>query len=480
MRRALRVLGAAVLLAGPTVLAFFSGGFFDRPRLIAALAAWGLVVGAAAVAERPLPRARQSIVALAGLGLLTALTALSFAWSPIAERTLADLERLLLYLGWLLAAVALLRPAAARRAVEPALAAGVFVVLAYALSERLLPGAFELARSDSAAGRLEQPLTYWNAMGALAAIGLVLCVRLAGDASRVSGVRRAAASAAPLLAAGLYLTFSRGAIATAILGVLALLLLAPDGRGQLRGAGVVMACGVVAATVAALLPDVSATEPGQAGSAAQGAVMLAVLIALGAVAALLAPGPPLRGRPVRLGRARTRRACAVGVAVAAVAAVLGSAALEQRPDDSTFGASASRLTSVQSLRYQYWQVALRAAADSPVIGVGSGGFAAEWLRERDIPDRALDAHSLYFETAAELGLAGLLALALLLGGVAAAATRVLRDDAAAATGPVAAMLTWAAHAGLDWDWEVPALTLVALTLAGAALAAGEVSRPRPG
>ena len=49
--------------------------------------------------------------------------------------------------------------------VEPALAAGTVVVIGYGLSARLLPGLLHFARSVSAQGRLEQPLTYWNAMG---------------------------------------------------------------------------------------------------------------------------------------------------------------------------------------------------------------------------------------------------------------------------------------------------------------------------
>ena len=44
----------------------------------------------------------------------------------------------------------------------------------------------------------------------------------------------------------------------------------------------------------------------------------------------------------------------------------------------------------------------------------------DWLRERTIPERVADAHSLYVETASELGLIGLAALALLIGGTAAA------------------------------------------------------------
>ena len=78
----------------------------------------------------------------------------------------------------------MLRAPPAQRAVEPALAAGTLIVIGYGLSERLLPGLLHFARSVSAQGRLEQPLTYWNAMGELAAIGFVLAARLAGDRSR--------------------------------------------------------------------------------------------------------------------------------------------------------------------------------------------------------------------------------------------------------------------------------------------------------
>jgi O-antigen ligase len=82
-----------------------------------------------------------------------------------------------------------------------------------------------------------------------------------------------------------------------------------------------------------------------------------------------------------------------------------------------------------------------------------------------------DAHSLELETAAELGIVGLALLALMLGGVVAGAVVALRRTPAAAIGPVAALTVWAAHSALDWDWEMPALTLVAVLLAGMLLAA---------
>jgi len=132
----------------------------------------------------------------------------------------------------------------------------------------------------------------------------------------------------------------------------------------------------------------------------------------------------------------------------------------QGPASST---AAERLVSVQSNRYGYWRVAAGVFADHPVAGVGSGAFAVEWLQRREIEEGVRDAHSLYLETAAELGLVGLLALALFLGGIVAAARR----------GPptlVAVLVAFALHAGLDWDWELPALTLTALLVAAKLLA----------
>jgi hypothetical protein len=41
---------------------------------------------------------------------------------------------------------------------------------------------------------------------------------------------------------------------------------------------------------------------------------------------------------------------------------------------------------------------------------------------------------------------------------------------ALAAGPAAGFVVWLAHAPLDWDWEMPAVTLIAIGLAGALIA----------
>jgi hypothetical protein len=146
---------------------------------------------------------------------------------------------------------------------------------------------------------------------------------------------------------------------------------------------------------------------------------------------------------------------------------------EQRADPA-------RLGSIDSNRYRYWEVALETWADRPLRGIGSGGFQVEWLKVRDRVDTSGDAHSLYLETGAELGIVGVALLLVFVGAVTAAVVRLYRLDRRAAAGPAAGLTVWAVHAGLDWDWEMPAVTLPALLLAAAAIAWSDVPSPRAG
>ena len=72
---------------------------------------------------------------------------------------------------------------------------------------------------------------------------------------------------------------------------------------------------------------------------------------------------------------------------------------------------------------------------------------------------------------------GLALLAAFLAGIGLAARDAYRVAPAQAAGPIAGFVVYVAHAPLDWDWQMPAVTLVALMLAGALLALGE--RPAP-
>jgi hypothetical protein len=65
---------------------------------------------------------------------------------------------------------------------------------------------------------------------------------------------------------------------------------------------------------------------------------------------------------------------------------------------------------------------------------------------------------------------GLALLLVFIGGVVVAARSAIRRTPALAAGPVAGFVVYLAHAPLDWDWQMPAVTLVALVLAGLLLA----------
>lgn len=465
----------ALLLAGPTALAFFSGGYFDQPRLWAGVLAWALVAVAVLCRCSPLPGSGPGRLALGSLLLLTLWVGLSTTWAPLSEAALDDFERTLLYVAALAAAAALLRGETLRW-VEPAVAGGVLVVVGYGLAGRLLPGIMELTESATAAGRLEQPLTYWNAMGALAAIGFVLCVRLAGDPSRGDRLRVGAVAAGVPLGLGVYLSFSRGAIAALLLGLAVVLVLAPDWR-QLRAAALTLGGSLAVSVAVAALPGVRALEGSAGTRQKEGLIALAVLAlaAGGAAAVQLAFVRREQAGNARTGRllgARHGAAIGTGLAVLVLGGAALGTALERGPNpvSPATGAKNERLTSTESNRYAYWRVAFGEFADHPIEGSGSGGFRVAWLKEREIEDPAQDAHSLYIETAAELGLVGVLLLALFLGGVAAVVRGAYRVAPGATAGLAAGSAVWAMHAALDWDWEMPAVTLPALILAGALIA----------
>jgi hypothetical protein len=472
MRRVLVTGARAVLLAGPTTIAFFTGGYFDSPREVAGVIAWLLVAVAMIVVPRPLPRGAGGRLAIAGLVLLAIWTLLSATWAPVAGTAYHYGQRVVMYAGVLIAAGALLRGRASLRAVVPALAGGTMIVIGYGISERLLPGVLQFSRSATAQGRLEQPLTYWNAMGELAALGFVLCTALAGDRSRPPWMRSVAAAAAAPLGMGLYITFSRGALFACAAGLVALVVLVHR-REQLAALAVCLGAGVLGSVAAAPFRGLTALSGSASTRERQGAIVLIILILIAGLSALALLRLARRNEgELALPRRAPWIALAVICAGLAVAIVVGAKEGAGTPR----GTGAARLASLQSDRYAYWGVAFRAFGDEPLRGVGAGGWSVYWLRYRHISEFAQDAHSLPLQTLAELGIVGFALLLAFVGGVGWSASDARRISPVLAGGPIAGLVTYLAHAPLDWDWEMPGVTLVALVLAGAVLGLAELAR----
>ena len=460
------------LLAGPAALSFFSGGYFDEARAWAGLGAWLLVVVGLVASGRGLPRDRDARLALGGLALLAAWTLLSMLWAPIVGDAYHAGQIVVLYLGALLAAVLLLGDAGVRRWVEPALAAGAVVVIGYGLSERLLPGILHFTHSVSAQGRLEQPLTYWNAMGELAALGFVLSARIAGDATRPVWLRATAAAGAAPLGMGLYITFSRGALFACVAGLVALVVAAPR-RDQLWAIVRAVGFGALAALSVATFKGVTMLGGSLSTRERQGAIALVALVVLTALAGIAQYLLGRRQREVELRLPRRAPLIAAGVVCLGLALAIVVGAHESSGVSSTLSGGATRLTSLQSNRYDYWSVALRAFASEPLHGVGAGGWSVWWLRYRTVNEFAQDAHSWPLQTLAELGVVGLALLVAFVAGIGLAARRAYRAAPGAAAGPIAGVVVYLAHAPLDWDWQMPAVTLIALVLAGSLLSLAE-------
>lgn len=173
------------------------------------------------------------------------------------------------------------------------------------------------------------------------------------------------------------------------------------------------------------------------------------LVALGAGVLVIA-GIALRTRPRAL------------VALGAACVVVVLAALFLGHHGQATGGSA-RLSSLSGNgRGDYWHAALDEVRAHPALGGGAGTWSRYWLLRRPDANGALDAHSLYLETLAELGPIGLL---LLVGALLIPLRHALREPAVA--GAYVALLV---HAALDWDWELPGVMLCGL-FCGAALVA---------
>ena len=124
--------------------------------------------------------------------------------------------------------------------------------------------------------------------------------------------------------------------------------------------------------------------------------------------------------------------------------------------------------SSSSYRVEYWRAAIDEAAEHPLLGSGAGSYWLSWREHRTVDLGVRDAHSLYVETLSELGPVGLVLVVSLVAVPLLATLRRRGDPTSALAG--AAFAVFAVHAGLDWDWEMPVVTLTALGCAGVALA----------
>jgi len=427
---------------------------------------------------------RIELVFLGALALFVGWMALSIAWSSNVEASVLEVQRGLVYVFGTVAALLVVR----RRAVAPLLAglvAATTWLAALALGDRLSPdvpaGILVLSQD-----RIQGALGYANGFGLLCVLGALLALGFAVHGRSLAG-RAAAAAVLPVLVTTTYFTFSRGAALAVAAGLLAAVAI-DRRRLTLLTAGAIVALPSAAAVwIASRAPALTSSRASVDLIIDEGRSLALELLGLTVASALLAVVVGLVTSRVRVprGARRTYGAVLACVAVAALAGVVidqgGPAELAERayngvnedklPADQTeANALNSRLLSIgTSPRVNYWRVAWDQHEAHPWIGSGAGTYEQFWLRDRPIAEAARDGHSVYLETLAQLGWPGLVLLLGMLALPLAAAAHARGDPLVA--GALGAYVAYLVHSGVDWDWEMPVLTLFALLCAAALFAA---------
>ena len=466
-------------------LAFNAGGYFaGEPAAVTTVL---LVVLAARVMLADDPAAgvsRGLLLAATALALFAIWTLLSGGWSDAPGRALLEADRVLMYLVALVLFGSLGGGPDRLRWMIRGVALAAVAVCAAALTTRLLPDVWSV-EYESISPRLSYPVTYWNALGLLAAVGIVLCFGMTSSQREPRVVRVLSCAALPLLAVALLLTLSRGSILAAVIGLVVFAVVGHP-RSVLGGliagglaTGVAVAYGYSCDLVLSNAPfSPAAQDQGES---------LAVVVALCVLAAVVLRVLLLRVddrlAAIELAPAARRRLLTGGVVAVTVALAAIAVAVDLPRQYDQF-VNAERVTTAESRdprvrlsdpssngRVTQWRVAFHQFERTPVRGTGAGTYEITWNQQR--PDTVLvrDAHTLYLEVLSELGLIGLAligtAILAILGGVA---VRLRGPSRALYAAVFAAVLAWAIAAGIDWHWEMAVVTLWVFALGGAALA----------
>jgi hypothetical protein len=469
-------------------LALAGGGFALSDRHVAGLVAWLLLavllaLGAAgrATLGRPFYWSAGLILALA------LLSAFSSLWSGSIELSVTEADRVLVYLGFFLAAFLIAQTGQRRQRFGEGIAIALVCVAALALASRLLPHVFEVAEGPGSGARLSYPLGYWNADGLLSALAAALALWMSRN-SLSPRLRWAAVGLMPAALLALYFTYSRGGLLALLISCGCLIALSHD-RLWLLGTLSIGAIGAVPAVLAAQASNSIGENLNDTQIAGQGLLVLAFLIAGSLLALALFAGlrrlerrsGRLTGQAVTLSRnPRLLR----GIALAAVllgigvAVAVGGRAWDQfTQSDVKFPSNPAQhfgqLTGAG--RSEFWRVSIKAFEEEPLLGHGAGTYRFSWhlLRHNSAPN--IDAHSLYLQAFAELGIVGGLLVLAMVGVLLWTGFRAWQ----AARGPrrelyavlLGVCLAFAVGVGIDWFWQIAVVTAVFFLAAGVLVAA---------
>lgn len=492
--------------------AAFSAGATRYPQLTwiqVALAATALAASAGWAVGGGI-RWRASRPAVTGLALLAGLAAwssLSVLWSIAPDRTWLEANRTLAYALTVGLGIAYgsSEPRAIERAGLGVLGVSLLVAL-YAFATKALPGIsvpglFDLDQAGGI-GRLRAPLGYWNADALLCAIGLPFALVVAGDRGLGMRLRAGGLIGGLLLVCVIGMTYSRGGLVAALVGLAVLSTLGGARLGGIVTFGLIGLAAVPVLGLAFSLPGLADNEPSMAARQDDGLILLGSFLLAGALLVLVARFLWRREDEAGWTPERTRTTLRVAAIVGLLAVVVGLAAAAAsprglpgtvsdqvasftEPSTDTVDDPGRLVTTTSGNRSAWWSEAVGSWTDRPVGGWGAGSFAATHLRYRDNALAVTQAHSVPLQLLSETGIVG---LGLFLGALAGLGLAALRRVRAAAAGPerelgvaaFAAVSAWAVHGLYDWDWNIPGVTLPALLLLGVLAGGSGRARRRVG
>lgn len=487
-----------ILIALPAALiiyaSFESGGYFPRtPAVIAAMLLMVLILRVTLIDAPFAAFSRQLALAVVAFGGFATWILLSGLWSDAPGRAFVEFDRAFAYLLVVVLFGSLVRTTNRLRWLLAAVAAGALVVAVAALATRLAPDHFPTSVPAIGESNLAYPLTYSNALGILCVLGTLPCFYFATSTRQSLFARALASAAVPVFATTVYLTLSRGPVAAAIVGVLSFAVLGRP-RGLVTGLVATLPTSVVAVASAYHHSLLTSATPQTPAAAAQGhRVVLVLALCVVAAAIIRVFLAPVDARLREFSLDPRRRRAVIAGSCAAVIVVLAAVALAadapgRISDQYNRFVSSGQAGPTEDVRQSVfssanrglvdnWSVALDAFRDSPLHGQGAGTYEVYWNEHRP-PNQSsynvTDAHSLYVEVLGELGIVGFVLLVVTLLSFLAA----LLPFGRGANRPLYAalfsvVLAWIVHTGVDWDWEMPAVTVGVMALGGAGLAAHE-------
>jgi O-antigen ligase len=465
-------------------LALSGGGFSLSSRHIAGLIVWLIVVGLLVLGVAGRSLLAKPFYWASGLLLGFAIwSAISSLWSGSVELSVTEADRVLVYLGVFLAAFLLAQTNQRRQRFGEGIAIALALVAILALATRLLPHVFNLSFEETHGSRLQYPLGYWNGDAILFSFAAALSLWMSRR-SLSRALRWFSVGALPAILLALYFTHSRGGVLTLILGAGTLIVLSRD---RLWYLATLLIAAVL--TLPALFAAHSYTElsnnydfppiVGQ-GLKAGGILLLGCAVMLLAYwwmrrAERRGPAPVKRALAISRDRRVLGGIAIVALVLAIVAGILYGESAWDKFTSSDLG-TPSGLTEASSRgRIQFWDVAIEAFDEKPIVGHGAGTYQFAWDQLRTLHMTNTQAHSLYLQALDELGIVGglvILGLLLYLLWVGFAAWRAAggreRELCAALLG---VSLAFSVGVAYDWFWQLAVIGSVFFMATGALVAA---------